>query len=935
MGEFFNFERAMKKLLHLLLCLIPFGGCSTDSSQAPESSSGYEFFEDFVEIQSVGTIVELGTNDPSASLKDRPAMKVLMEQNFFMGRHEVTCGEFNKSMKNVSGLQVKCEEDNLPATNVTLYDAILYANALSKAAHYDTVYSYSRMVPDVQGNCINLEGLVFHPEKEGFRLPTEAEWVYVASQNWNPSVEWLSDNSTGKAHAVCSYEGAVEICDMVGNVKEWVNDWMSPFRDSTISNYVGASDGSVLGERVLKGGYFLKDSSMVNLYGRSDIYTVTSGTKTDYVGFRLAFGAITDAVWVNSNGSLESTPVVPLVNSSTMKSLTGTFKVKLAFRNDNTGNLVYVDYSQASAVVEISDTMEVFHPEISPDGNRVAFCTGLEGVAGKSALYVRNLDAEGSGLVKLDVESAAIPRWRVIGSDTVIIYVSDAGSNKNDAEFLQKSTWMVPFAAGSFGTPVKLLDGAFHGGVDVGLSLAVSGSSLLRTKQNPAGGSLLEMPVDAVWYGGEQACNVSLSEDGTKRVAFLDFGGAMGAAFAGERYNAHEYLLISDSVGNLINMVHAPAGFTFDHTEWVSGVVQRAGTMYSKYVTATLTNVNGAHSKIVLVDIESGDVVDLVEGGELWHPSVWVRSSISDNGGNQINYDSAGVYFVEGGADNAKRLRYRMEYFWKYRDSMELIGLGSSRMSNGFDPPYLHAAEHPVNMGFFQSGFLDIYEFYRNYVRKNVKNLKYVVFSLDLDIWFYSDDGNFFYTEYMNYPGFVYDANHDYWRNADCSAISEATKEGMEIPNHREMFGTNRSSLFNEKVGWGGDNLVFEQDSGWMDVMSFRFERTYSLFMDFLKMTAEDSLVVIGVIFPQAPGYRNMGTFGRHGLRRSEAMQMISEIDGLRSVYPHFVLMDENKMGYHDYTDDMAQDADHLAPLGAKHFTERLDSLIQTLKPLR
>ena len=41
--------------------------------------------------------------------------------------------------------------------------------------------------------------------------------------------------------------------------------------------------------------------------------------------------------------------------------------------------------------------------------------------------------------------------------------------------------------------------------------------------------------------------------------------------------------------------------------------------------------------------------------------------------------------------------------------------------------------------------------------------------------------------------------------------------------------------------------------------------------------------------------------------------------------------MDENKMGNHDYTDDMARDSDHLATEGAAQLTTRIDSLIKTL----
>lgn len=952
MYVFFNFGHAMKKLLPLLFCLIPFWGCSTDSVQNPSLSEGafgdsFEGLlrsehadellglpEDFVEVKASGSVSALGTNDSMASSKERPAMNVAFGQNFFMGEHEVTCGEFNAVMKYVSGLQLPCADENLPAVNVTFFDAVLYANAKSRLAKRDTAYTYKQAVFDAQKNCINLEGYAFHPEKESFRLPTEAEWVFVAAQNWNPAGEWVSENSGGVLHPVCSHVVMGGFCDMVGNAKEWVNDWMSPFKDSLITNYVGAPDGGSLGERVLKGGAYFNSASSVNLYSRGDVYTVASVTKAGYVGFRLAFGAIPSASWMNWNGSVESSPVISLASSSTIHSKLGSLRAKLAFRNDNTGNLAYIDYSQSSAVVEIQDTIDVYHPEISPDGGRVAFCSGLEGVRGPSALYVRNLDEKGTGLVKLDVESAAIPRWRVFGTDTVILYVTDAGSNKDDVDFLGKSTWMVPFSAGAFGIPVKLLDGAYHDGMSEDLMLAVTGSSLLRVKKGVPGVNLFESNISETWYGGEQACNVSLAKDGTNRVAFLDFGGSQGQAFVGRSYNAHEYILVADASGKLTKMVQAPAGYTFDHTEWVSGFVKRKNTFNNKFIVATLANVNGAHSKITLVNVEDGSVEEIVEGDELWHPSFWVRSSLSDNENVQIDYDSAGVYFVEGGADNAKRLRFRMEYFWKYKDSAEIIGIGSSRMSNGFDPPYLTSAAYPLNMGFFQSGFLDIYEFYRNYIRHNAKNLKYIVFSVDLDIWFYSDSDNFFYTEYKNYPGFVYDENHDYWRNSDYSLIGEATNEGIDIPSYRKIFGTNRSSLYDDIKGWGGENPVC-QDSGWMDVLLPWYQKAYGMFVDLLKMTAEDGVIAIGVIFPQAPVYRNTGAFGRHGLRRSEAAQTIAAIDSLQRVYPHFILMDENKMGYHDYTDDMAQDADHLAPLGARLFTERLDSLIQTLIPLR
>ena len=98
-------------------------------------------------------------------------------------------------------------------------------------------------------------------------------------------------------------------------------------------------------------------------------------------------------------------------------------------------------------------------------------------------------------------------------------------------------------------------------------------------------------------------------------------------------------------------------------------------------------------------------------------------------------------------------------------------------------------------------------------------------------------------------------------------------------------------------------------------------------------MMAENyGVYVIGVVFPQSPGFKNTGAFGRYGLRRSEVPMLLKELEDLSKEYPHFIYVDENKMGSHDYTDAMAQNRDHLCANGAKQMTARLDSLFKTLK---
>ena len=58
----------------------------------------------------------------------------------------------------------KKNSDLLPVTKVTYFDVVLFANERSKREGYDTAYSYTSTSFDAVGNCISMEGLVFHPE---------------------------------------------------------------------------------------------------------------------------------------------------------------------------------------------------------------------------------------------------------------------------------------------------------------------------------------------------------------------------------------------------------------------------------------------------------------------------------------------------------------------------------------------------------------------------------------------------------------------------------------------------------------------------------------------------------------------------------------------------------------------------------------------------
>lgn len=893
--------------------------CSTSTSNAPVASDDPEH-EGMVLISAKGNNVFLGTNDDSAPVKERPQMRVQFTYDYSIGKNEVTCSQFNSVMEEYE-LSVPCAADDLPAVNLTFFDAVLYVNALSKQEKLDTVYTYRSLSQDAEKHCVGMEGFAFHPELEGFRLPTEAEWVFAAEKGWNPERSWNAETSDYKAHSVCSSsKNDNGICDLAGNVKEWVNDWLGYFRDTTLVNYVGAPDGGSVGERVVKGGSFRNEVFGIRLYSRGDVYTVTSSTKGDYLGFRVAIGEIPNATWMSSNGSASNSRIVPLANSGSVKALTGTFRTKLVARNDLTGNLIYVDYSNGSlSVVEISDSIDSYHPDISPDGKYVAFCTKFEGLEGKSKLYVRDLNPQGNNLIALDVESAAIPRWRVLASgDTVIVYVSDAGNNKDQSDFNSKSTWQVSFNNGKFGTPKKLYDGAYHGGVSYDDRLAVTGARLLRAKMDD---------LDSVWYNSEQACNVSLSRDSTKRTLFLDFGGKTGRDFVDVKYGTHEYMLIADSLGVLNKAVKAPEGYSFDHSEWVvsGGTAERLDL-----AVVSLTNAMGSHDKLAIVDVENGSITELLEGDELWHPSLWAASTMPVDGASFLNADSAGAYLLESSELGPQLLRYKMELLWRYKDSANVVVVGSSRPLDAVSPDEFDEGHFAINMAQTPNSLYMSRDILENYVYPHVKNLRYVVISLDLDFWYKIEVDNFFYNEYKAYPGYVYDMNHDYWKDGYPSGLLEYTERalGVETP---EVFVEDRGRLTSTVCyGWG-DKAEVEFDSTVYDGKEY-IAKSLGVLRQMIESASSRNVYLVGIVFPQHPGYKKTGAFGRYGLRRSIAEKVIEDLKKLGESYPIFIFMDENRMGDHDYNDSMSQDNDHLCFEGGKQITSRIDSVLWTLK---
>lgn len=143
-----------------------------------------------------------GTDISEAWPDEKPAHRVTLTKDYYIGIYEVTQAEYKAVMvKNPS----RVKGDNLPVNTVTWYDAVEFCKKLS--------------------------------EKTGdvYRLPTDAEWEYACRAGtttkyyWGDNPEggyaWHLENSGGNIHPVGQKKpNAWKLYDMVGNVEEWVQD---------------------------------------------------------------------------------------------------------------------------------------------------------------------------------------------------------------------------------------------------------------------------------------------------------------------------------------------------------------------------------------------------------------------------------------------------------------------------------------------------------------------------------------------------------------------------------------------------------------------------------------------------------------------------------------------------------------------------------------
>lgn len=235
-----------------------------------------------------GGTFRMGSEDEA---DERPVHTVTVG-DFLMGRTEVTQEQYTGILGNNPSLFTQgSDARRQPVERVTWFDAVEYCIRLSLQDGLEPVYTLAQRNPEA-GYPIKAAEVTQDRTKNGYRLPTEAEWEWASrggklsrgtllSGGNDPALVAWTDGTAGPGPVAAKQPNELGLYDLSGNVWEWCSDWYGKYPAEAKADPSGPPQGIL---RVGRGGSWHAAAWNARVTARS---FDNPGARSANLGFRV------------------------------------------------------------------------------------------------------------------------------------------------------------------------------------------------------------------------------------------------------------------------------------------------------------------------------------------------------------------------------------------------------------------------------------------------------------------------------------------------------------------------------------------------------------------------------------------------------------------------------------------------------------------------
>lgn len=279
-----------------------------------------------------GGAFSLGSDSGDAD--EQPVVQVTVS-DFYMGRAEVNVADFLEAINFAYGRGYVKQDGNAIVMGTGALEPLIYIDAAYEdakdAMYFDgglfftregkdrhpvifvtwygaAAYCNFRSLLDGRDPCYDQTTWDCDFTKDGYRLPTEAEWEYAAKAGKDLKFVWgdgeptgniADDSFTKRFPNIVAYKGyddgyvytapvgtfkanGLGIVDLDGNASEWLNDWYGPYDPSATTDPRGPATGD---RKVIRGpSWFHHPGILSTTFRKAEAVTFDNA----FTGFRVA-----------------------------------------------------------------------------------------------------------------------------------------------------------------------------------------------------------------------------------------------------------------------------------------------------------------------------------------------------------------------------------------------------------------------------------------------------------------------------------------------------------------------------------------------------------------------------------------------------------------------------------------------------------------------